>query len=87
MTTGKCLEVLRVYKNALHTCEDWKALPPGVRDHLNSMFDRMEPMILNDDREKFMRWLGYAQGVLHVYSVYTLDELKNHNRPPETLLP
>jgi hypothetical protein len=32
--------------------------------------------------EKAFRWLGFVQGVLWTNRVYTLDNLKSHNRPP-----
>ena len=32
-----------------------------------------------DDIEKSMRWLGFIQGVLYTRSIYTIDELKEHN--------
>lgn len=31
--------------------------------------------------EKAFRWLGFVQGCLWATGQYTLDELKNHNRP------
>jgi hypothetical protein len=36
-------------------------------------------------REKFMRWLGFMQGVLWNNGIYTLDQLKDHNRPTSEL--
>ena len=32
-----------------------------------------------------MRWLGFVQGVLWVQGVYTLENLKSHNRSPEAV--
>jgi len=37
--------------------------------------------------EKSMRWLGFIQGVLWARGMYTLDDLKNHNRPRYDLEP
>jgi len=30
-----------------------------------------------------MRWLGFMQGALWVKGIYTIDELKAHNRPDD----
>src|SRR4030095_7725392 len=32
-------------------------------------------------REKFMRWLGFMQGVLYAEGIFTIDQMKEHNRP------
>lgn len=29
-----------------------------------------------------MRWLGFVQGVLVSHGLFTIDELKSHNKPP-----
>ncbi len=52
-----------------------------VIDHLYNMTSQMRTFVSEDNREKLMRWLGFMQGVLWVLGVYSLDELKNHNRP------
>lgn len=31
--------------------------------------------------EKMMRWLGFIQGCLFCFGVYTLEEMKRHNMP------
>jgi hypothetical protein len=33
-------------------------------------------------REKVMRWLGFMQGVLCATGIYTIDEMRAHNKPP-----
>jgi hypothetical protein len=32
-------------------------------------------------REKLMRWLGFLQGVLFAFGIYTVDEMRAHNKP------
>ena len=39
--------------------------------------------LLTAHREKLMRWLGFMQGALWVKGIYTIDELKAHNRPDD----
>ena len=48
--------------------------------HVEEMLPKMRIMVTEHDREKLMRWLGYVQGVLHVTGIYSLHELKDHNR-------
>jgi len=44
------------------------------------MFPKMVQFVSEDKIEKTMRWLGFVQGVLWVYGVYTLEQLKADNR-------
>lgn len=94
MTDEKCKEVLALYRKKLDGIEPKKhdptANPCGagyivfrnlaIKGHLAAMLDEMEKFLNDSRREKFMRWLGFMQGVLWTQGVYTLDELKNHNR-------
>ena len=34
-------------------------------------------------REKLMRWLGFVQGALWVKGIYGIDEMREHNKPPD----
>ncbi len=52
-------------------------------DHLYSMLPEMGKFIRENQREKFSRWLGFIQGVLWLLGEFTLNELRNHNRPRE----
>lgn len=59
--------------------------PAEGRNHAASMIPRMREMV--DDpaqREKLMRWMGFLQGVLWLTGVYTMHQLRDHNRPPST---
>lgn len=51
-------------------------------EHLATMVPKMEAMNFNEpkEREKLMRWLGFMQGVLWERQVYSLDELRSHNK-------
>jgi len=56
--------------------------------HLRDMIPKMRGMLdtsalLTAHREKLMRWLGFMQGALWVKGIYTIDELKAHNRPDD----
>lgn len=50
-------------------------------DHCHGMLDKMVGFVREGRMEKVFRWLGFVQGVLWSNQVYTLTDLKNHNRP------
>jgi hypothetical protein len=47
--------------------------------HVYWMLGQMKGMV--EDSEKFARWLGFVQGVLWMEGLYSIDELREHNRP------
>jgi len=49
--------------------------------HCHGMLDEIEVFVAEGRIEKAFRWLGFIQGCLWSTGHYTLDELKNHNRP------
>lgn len=57
------------------------ALDDEASAHLLYMCNQINEFIAEDRREKAMRWLGFVQGALWQAGVFTIDELKNHNRP------
>lgn len=79
MTKEKCYELVDRY-------ESWLAsLGPHKKDrkmveHLLGMFPTMREFLRDSRTEKFMRWLGFVQGVLWQRRWFTLEELKEHNR-------
>jgi len=49
--------------------------------HVLYMLGHIEDLLHHPERrEKLMRWLGFVQGILWSECLYTLDELKDHNR-------
>ena len=48
--------------------------------HCHRMLCKMEGFIEEQRMDKVFRWLGFVQGVLWSCGVFTLDELKDHNR-------
>jgi len=52
-------------------------------NHLLSMLPAMESFAKEGRREKFFRWLGFMQGVLWSLGEFSLNELRDHNRPPK----
>lgn len=62
-------------------------VPVGLRQVLDSSYrDKLAHIPNMAERcgehgeRKMMRWLGYVQGVLVAFDVYTLDEVKVHSK-------
>lgn len=96
MTNEKILEVMDTYRGYFqrNNIARRKFAPESkghsrneLLEHCHAMLDEMENFLLEGRREKVFRWLGFIQGTLCSLGVYTLDELKNHSRPPETPAP
>ena len=49
--------------------------------HCHGMLDQILVFVKENRMEKAFRWLGFIQGCLWSCEVYTIEELKNHNRP------
>jgi len=86
----KILEVIGVYRKFFESHGIDKAdyphyLKPGALKntlaHCHGMLDKMEVFIKEGRIEKTFRWLGFIQGCLWMAGCYSLDDLKNHNRP------
>jgi len=96
MTGEKAKKVLRIYQAKLNSL-GVKAIdfdhrcPPSTREkalgHCFGMIPKMLEFIDEGSMDKAFRWLGFIQGVLWCHSVFTLEDLKNHNRPQEDLVP
>jgi hypothetical protein len=83
MTREKCLEVLDRYERFLSPLGPKKKDLEMVNHILFKMIPKMDAMLVlpsQEDIEKFMRWLGFIQGVLWQRGWFTLEELKEHNR-------
>lgn len=44
------------------------------------MLPRIPKFIEEGSQDKAMRWLGFVQGVLYCKGVYTIEEMREHNR-------
>lgn len=91
MTADKLLEVCDRYRQRL--TEEVAKPRPAVAyaegspldpiGHLRRMLPQIEDFVLGGEMDKAFRWLGFVQGVLRLEGIYTLDELREHNRPTE----
>lgn len=94
MTDEKCLFVLGQYREFLAKLVTKEAKIDYDRHYSNdtaaalghclSMLSDMENFIHEGRREKFFRWLGFIQGILWSFGIYSLNDLRDHNRPPES---
>lgn len=86
MTAEKVQEVLELYETKLHA-EIWgtgrhKAINrPSHLLHALGMIPQVYLFRKEGRIEKAFRWLGFIQGILYCEGVYTIEEMKNHNRP------
>lgn len=94
MSPEKVREVIALYRRELRVAgvgqgqfPHQKLVEPGcefgVLEHCAGMLDQMEEFVQQGRMEKAFRWLGFLQGCLWSVGVYTIEEMKNHNRPPE----
>ena len=96
MDAEKVLEVISIYRNYFENLGVEKADYPHqyfideapiegeelcILSHCHGMLDNMEGFVAEGRMEKVFRWLGFIQGCVWSTSHYTLEDLKNHNRP------
>jgi hypothetical protein len=87
MTGEKVLEVIQVYRSEFEKRGIPKQKCPAPSSdveclaHLHAMLDQMEGFVKENRMGKVFRWLGFIQGALWRMGIYSLEELKNHNRP------
>jgi len=90
MDEQKIAEVIEIYRNKLLEMGFVKRrfilnIPSpsfqGALNHCLSMLDEMEIFIQEGRMDKVFRWLGFVQGCLFTCGVYSVEELKDHNRP------
>lgn len=90
MTKEKIREVLDIYRKKLTNLHTLKSEFPhdqiaghynkiAIRSHIFTMIDKVEEFLEEDRLDKAFRWLGFIQGCMWTTSLYTIEELKNHN--------
>lgn len=83
MLTAKCTAILTMYAKKLAKEEEHypdQGLPRALR-HVETMIPKAIDFFQHNRREKGFRWLGFIQGVLWTEGIYTIKEMKDHNRP------
>lgn len=86
MTREKIFQVIKKYKEVISRtgCEPIQNSGCSLC-HAAYM---CEVVLDNKDNPNFEigksnRWLGFIQAILYVKGIYTIDHLKNHNKPNE----
>ena len=90
MVAEKVVETIETYRQLFierkigkidHPHDDMLKETEFGLEHCHGMLDKMIDFVHEGRMEKTFRWLGFIQGVLWANRVYTLTDLKNHNRP------
>lgn len=71
MTREQIIAVCEMYEEELQDIDD---------RHVHYVLTMLTRMKCFDDVEKAFRWLGFVQGVLWTKGIYTIDEMRDHNR-------
>jgi methionine salvage enolase-phosphatase E1 len=90
MNADKLLDVIAIYrKNFIRKkieAVDFSHIDKPIKceeilSHCHGMLNKMEKFVLEGRIEKAFKWLGFVQGCLWSAGYYSLEDLKNHNRP------
>lgn len=52
-----------------------------VLEHCRYMIDKIKIFLQQDRIEKAFRWTGFVQGCLWAAGVFSVNQIKDHNRP------
>lgn len=90
MTKEKYTEVLALYRSYLANL-GVPAIKVGVDEfipdnvavlsHCHAMLAEMKEFLEQGKFDKLNRWLGFMQGCFFTLGIYSLRDLKEHNRP------
>lgn len=90
MTAEKILEVVSLYEERLSVFTSFSGkVSHSLRNphkfqvihHCRAMLPEIKEFVKEQRIEKAFRHLGFLQGCLWNQGIYTIEELKNHNRP------
>ncbi len=90
MTAEKVRQVIRLYRRTFTLAGIPATSQPhgiisldrrAILAHCHAMLDRMEQFVAEGRMEKAFRWLGFVQGCLWSTGVFSVGQLKDHNKP------
>ena len=90
MTADKIREIIVIYRKKFEELSisqkqfPLNSIPKSDDDflaHCHGMLDEIEVFIQEGRIDKVFRWLGFIQGCFWRVGIYTVEEMKNHNRP------
>ncbi len=67
-------------------CDEALAGIPASMDafgHAKWMLDKIEEFVAEDKLDKANRWLGFVQGIFYALGLYTINQMRDHNRGTE----
>ncbi len=80
MKEEKIINACEVYKEKLSHLAEQPHFPE-TQKHILWMLWQIPGFLKEGRKEKANRWLGFIQGSLWAEDVYTIEEMKEHNRP------
>lgn len=80
MKDEKILDACKIYSEKLSPFAEQPVFPETYK-HIMWMTWQIPQFLKDGRKEKANRWLGFIQGALWALDVYTIEEMKNHNRP------
>ncbi len=48
--------------------------------HAHWMLEKMPQLVMDGAQDKYNRWLGFVQGVFASFGIYSIDDMRGHNR-------
>jgi len=84
MKDEKFSEICEIYKERVLPFQITEPCNYGeTYKHILWMLWRIPFFVKEGRRRKANRWLGFVQGFLWANGIYTIEEMKEHNRPNE----
>jgi hypothetical protein len=87
VTVEQILAVVAIYEEGLSSIEpraaDYKRRYPTQREsleHAKYMCTQIVVLVQNQNLDKAQRWLGFLQAILWTSGIYSIDDMRNHNR-------
>ncbi len=80
MENQKIINVCKIYKKELSPFTEDPNFAEQYK-HILWMLRQIPGFLEEGRKEKVNRWLGFIQGALWADGVYTIEEMKDHNRP------
>lgn len=76
MDAAQIKKVCDLYTNKISTIDS------VLKDlsHLRDMLVKIHTFTDEDNMDKANRWLGFVQGVFWIKGIYTIDEMRDHNK-------
>ncbi len=80
MEDQKFFEACEIYKEKIYPLAEQSDYGETY-EHILYMLRQIPQFIKAGRKEKANRWLGFVQGALWAQDIYTIEEMKEHNRP------